>query len=105
MDKSLQKLPLEINGQQFTELQAHGSVIVVDVREQGEVPAITLYNHRQIPMSSFNDHAFDGFAEQNIILVCQHGVRSLSAAEILQEKFKGTKNIYSLKGGIVRWKL
>jgi rhodanese-related sulfurtransferase len=105
VNNALQKLPLEINGSQFRELQAHGSIIVVDVRELGEVPSLTLQNHLQIPMSSFNEHAFDRLAEQNIVLVCQHGIRSLSAAERLQEKFQGAKNIYSLKGGIVRWKL
>ncbi len=41
--------------------------------------------------------------EQIIILFCQHGVRSLDAAGMLQEVFGASKEVYSLKGGIVKW--
>ncbi len=101
--EAAQKIPLEINGQQFMDLLNHGSALVIDVREVGEVPVINVKNHLQIPMSSFHQSNFEKITAQNLIMVCQHGVRSLAAAEILQEKFIGTKNIYSLKGGVVRW--
>ncbi len=101
-NSSTEKLPLEINVQQYMELLHHPSVLVIDVREFGEVPPIKVENHLQIPMSSFRDNNFEQLIAQNIILVCQHGVRSLTAALLMDEKFNGLKNIHSLKGGIVR---
>jgi adenylyltransferase/sulfurtransferase len=39
-----------------------------------------------------------------IVVFCQTGQRSNKAAEMIFEKYGGTKKIYSLKGGIVNWK-
>ena len=93
---------IEIDGNQLGLLRKQPSTVVIDVREKGELPLVRNFDHRQIPMSVFKN-AMGGISEQNIILFCQHGIRSLHAGEMLQEIFGTSKKLYSLKGGVNRW--
>ena len=92
----------EIDVDKFKTISLNPSTIVIDVREIGELPLITSIKHRQIPMTIFKESMKD-ISEQSIILFCQHGIRSIYAGEMLQEFFGGSKNLYSLKGGVSRW--
>lgn len=92
----------EIDAKQFQHLRKKASAVVIDVREKGELPFVTNISHLQIPMSVFEEKIAD-IQQQTIILFCQHGVRSLHAAEIIQDKYGVSKEVYSLKGGIVKW--
>lgn len=93
---------LEIDAAEFEQLRIKESTLVVDVREVYELPKVTGIAHEQMPMSVFKT-AMVNIQQDNIILFCQHGIRSLHAGEILQQKFGNSKNIYSLRGGISRW--
>jgi molybdopterin/thiamine biosynthesis adenylyltransferase/rhodanese-related sulfurtransferase len=94
----------EIDTDQLDRLRAQASVLLIDVRELHEVPKLEPETFKQIPMSTFNHYLQTEIQEKNIVLICQHGIRSIAAAEALSEKYAGTKNIYSLKGGIVKWR-
>ncbi|MBC6111428.1 ThiF family adenylyltransferase [Pedobacter fastidiosus] len=95
---------LEIDIDELQNLQNQDSTLIIDVRETYEVPALNPLDYKQVPMSIFESFLNQEIEEENIILLCQHGIRSLAAAEYLHEKYGQKKNIYSLKGGIIRWK-
>lgn len=93
---------VEIDASQFKTLRLKPSTLVIDVREENEMPRLKGVEHRIIPMSAFYNEIGTIDAE-NVILLCQHGIRSLYAAELLHEENPGIKHLYSLKGGISRW--
>lgn len=95
---------IHIEIEEFTALQEKPSTIVIDVREIGEVPVLNSSKVKQVPMSTFELLLKQDLAEENIVLICQHGIRSVAAAEYLLEKYGNEKKIYSLRGGISRWK-
>jgi len=74
---------------------------VIDVREprefmQGHVPQAEL-----IPLSSVLSDTPGLAADDDIILVCRSGRRSIRAAYVLQQK--GFENVRILQGGILAW--
>ena len=93
----------EINWAEMLILQQEKGALSIDVREFHEVPLLDQDVFKQIPMSVFKSFLNTDIIEENIILICQRGIRSQAAAEALHEKYGDNKNIYSLKGGIVKW--
>ncbi len=93
---------VEIDAIQFQALRTLPSTLVIDVRELGELPLISTISHLQLPMTVFKEEIVQ-VKEHTLILFCQHGIRSIYAAEMIQEIFGDTKQVYSLKGGISRW--
>ncbi len=93
---------IEIDGDEFETLRKQPGTAVIDVREVYELPQVTNFEHQQIPMTVFKE-SIRSIADKNIILFCQHGIRSIYAGEMLQEVFGNSKQIYSLKGGISKW--
>lgn len=85
-------------------LQEKESAMVIDVREKHEFPVLNKEIFLQVPMSEFNTFLENNIEAESIILLCQHGIRSLAAAELLQDKYGHAKKIYSLKGGISKWR-
>lgn len=93
---------IEIGVEQFRAISRKPSAVIIDVREKGELPLLTGFEHRQIPMSVFRK-SIGSIKNDTIILFCQHGIRSLYAAELVEEVFGTSKEVYSLKGGIIKW--
>jgi adenylyltransferase/sulfurtransferase len=89
-----------VNAAEFNQLMQQADTIVIDVREPGEQPIVTEFACINIPISSFKD-AIPFIKENNVLLFCHSGIRSLKAAELLSGSYK---KIYNLKGGIIRWK-
>lgn len=94
---------IEIDGEKLNALLNNGSTRCIDVREVFETPKLNHNIFIQMPMSDLDAMLKTEISEKNIILICQHGIRSLAAAEALHDKYGNSKNIYSLKGGIARW--
>ncbi len=93
---------IEIDAEQMQRLSKLTNTVVIDVREKGELPLMKNFAHQQIPMSVFKEN-ISAIDKQTVVLFCQHGVRSLYAAELLHEVFGTGKDVYSLKGGVVKW--
>lgn len=77
--------------------------IWVDVRtpeeyEEGHIPGALHIPHDQ--MGQRHDELVK-YKDQNILLICRSGMRSVHAAEILADK--GYTNLYNLKGGMLEW--
>ncbi|WP_316809527.1 HesA/MoeB/ThiF family protein [Pedobacter agri] len=100
----IKKSVIEIDISELQDIQQKENTLLIDVREKYEVPQLNHGEFKQFPMSALQNLLNEDIAEDNIVLICQHGIRSLSAAEYLHEKYGNEKNIYSLKGGIARWK-
>jgi len=87
----------------FNRLRKNRNVLIADVREPGEWPAVTEFEHIQIPLGSV-ENDFPDTDHDTIIVFCQSGQRSLQAAKRLSTKFGNSRKIFSLTGGILQWK-
>lgn len=92
----------EIEQEVFAQMIKASGIQVVDVREYGETPLIRDFEHIQIPLSRFIKN-ISAIESDTILLFCQSGKRSSTAAQILSEHYGNSKKIYSLKGGIAGW--
>lgn len=87
-----------IDAEKFKELLQTNEAVVIDVREENELPNVS-FEHIKIPLSHFEER-IDNIEKHKVVLFCQTGKRSLKAAEILLNHFQNEKEIYSLKDGI-----
>jgi len=81
-----------------------GEAVLIDVRELNEVrlekiPLDRVLNH---PMSVIMDRLPYISKDQQIILICQGGVRSVKVANLLNRQ--GYPDVANLEGGISLWK-
>lgn len=81
-----------------SEISNPDKVQFIDVREVHEKPDFEALNCIRIPLKELTDHLDQIGPERHHILVCQTGVRSKTAVEILQNH--NIDNCYSLKGGV-----
>lgn len=95
----ISKIDIEdLNPADLLEQTLNENTMTIDVREINEVPKAD-FKHIQIPLSELNERLTE-IENENVILFCQSGKRSLKAAEILMEHFGTQKKISHLKGGI-----
>lgn len=93
-----------INPSDALEAITKGEAVMLDVRELNEVklesvPLDRVLNH---PMSVIMDRLPYIAKDQNIIVACPGGVRSVKVANLLM--MHGYPNIASLDGGFMMWK-
>ena len=93
----------QVSPREFVERRAAGaSMTLLDVREDWEVklaPAPTDYVH--IPMGEITQRLKELNANQEIVVICRSGGRSMQVAHYLeQQKFAAVAN---LDGGILAW--
>ncbi len=93
----------EISVSEFDALRLNESIMVIDVREQGEFPPIDEFECINIPLGQITDYSIEDCSAENIILICQSGKRSAHALEIMRKKY-AARRILSLQGGISEWK-
>lgn len=76
--------------------------LLLDVREPWEFAICHLPGSRHMPMSSIPARAPAELApEDEIVVICHHGARSLQVAMFLERT--GFGNVYNLSGGIDAW--
>ena len=90
---------ISLDAASFDDLVNKNNISIIDVREAGELPIITSFNHTQIPLSAFDTETID--RSSDIVFFCQTGIRSRKAA--LRIASLTSKNIYNLEGGITAW--
>jgi len=95
---------IEIDAKELKSLQNQPSTLIIDVRERHEFPKLNDPFITQVPMSELDELLKQNITQNNIVFICQHGIRSVAAAEAFNEKYGDTKKTYSLKGGIVKWR-
>ena len=92
----------DIDNQTFDKLRNQAAVLIADVREYGELPAVIEFAHIQVPLGSIANK-FPDTENNTIIVFCQSGKRSAQAARLLAARFGESKAIFSLAGGILQW--
>ena len=75
--------------------------ILIDVREQWEYDVVHLPNSKLVPMAQLSECLDDLDQDDEIVLICHHGIRSRAAALYLEQQ--GFKKVINLKGGIDAW--
>jgi adenylyltransferase/sulfurtransferase len=83
-------------------LEAGDDIAVVDVREPWEAEICRIEGSRLIPLTELDYRADDELdRDQDIVLYCHHGIRSMEAAMTLWSM--GFERVRNLAGGIARW--
>lgn len=76
-------------------------LFLLDVREPHEFKFANIANSTLIPLNQIPQRLGELDAEQDIVVICHHGMRSMQAAHFLVNA--GFKNITNLMGGIDAW--
>lgn len=86
-------------------LRAGEPVYLVDVRQAWEHETAALPGSVLIPLNELQERADEIAPPKGTLVVayCHHGVRSLSAAALLEQA--GHETVASLRGGIEAWSL
>lgn len=92
----------EVNFESILDEVNNNDVLFLDVRNEDELPKISLKNQIQIPLLHLESEIGKLDKNQTIYIFCQSGIRSKVAAELLQKhQFKNVKNI---AGGVLAMK-
>lgn len=90
------------------DFQGFESVILIDVREDGEFAMGSVPGAIHYPLSGFNVERIMtqldltlGESEIPVVFICRSGRRSMEAARKFH--FFGFSNVYNLEGGILSW--
>jgi len=75
--------------------------LLLDVREATEYAVCHIAGSRHIPMNQVPQALDDLNPEQEIIVICHHGMRSARVASYLQQV--GFDKVLNLAGGIHAW--
>ncbi len=81
--------------------QVGGDALLLDVREPWEYNIASLDNSRLVPMQEIPAAAEDLDREQEIIVICHHGIRSRKVAWFLESR--GFSSVINLRGGLDAW--
>lgn len=93
-----------IDEAQFFSMIQNKHVLVLDVREPGEMPPCDFPNSKQLSLSQLPKFFDELKSYKTIITICQTGVRSRQAAALLVAHFSSTIQILNLQHGIINLK-
>jgi len=102
MQETLEISPREAKSR----LSGSNKAVLVDVREPEEFALAKIEGAFLLPMQTVPAELqrLEGWAdEQDLLVLCHHGVRSLQVAAWL--RVHGVENCFSIAGGIERWSL
>lgn len=88
--------------QQVQQLLDSGhNLLLLDVREKWEFEICHIETSNNIPMGNLPDAMQDLDTEQETIIICHHGARSMQVAYYLENN--GFSNVINLDGGVDAW--
>lgn len=90
-----------INLEEFKIKIRNDNTLVLDVRESWEEPKLNNHSTINIPLNQIENRFEELDNNKEIIVFCQHGVRSIDCINIL--KNHGFDNLINLKEGIQKW--
>jgi rhodanese-related sulfurtransferase len=82
-------------------IQQEEKLFLLDVREPHEFQYAHIANSVSIPLNQIPARLDELDPQQEIVVICHHGMRSQKAANYLAQS--GFKNIANLTGGIDAW--
>jgi rhodanese-related sulfurtransferase len=90
-------LPSEL----FSKLEANEKFRFIDVREPIEHEMANIEKAELLPLSTFNDWIDTLKKDEEIVVMCHHGIRSANVCMFLVRN--GFKRVFNLDGGIDLW--
>ncbi|MBB5636642.1 adenylyltransferase/sulfurtransferase [Pedobacter cryoconitis] len=93
----------EMSPAEFGRVMHEESFTIIDVREPGELPVASGFDHIRLPLSELRKE-IPPVKGNKVILFCHSGIRSIIAGELFLEAYPD-KEFYSLKGGVLRLNL
>jgi len=95
-------MDFEISAGQVSALRKNGSAFtLLDVREPWEFETARIEGAKNIPMGDVPARVQELDPEEHIVVVCHHGVRSLTVTNWLRQQ--GFEKVQSMRGGIDGW--
>ena len=96
-------MDFEIGAAQVNGMLKRGEkFVLLDVREPWECEKASIAGSKQIPMGDVPARAHQELdPEEHIVVLCHHGVRSLSVTNWLRQQ--GFEKAQSVRGGIDGW--
>ncbi len=92
----------EISPQELKKkLDENESIFLLDVREETEYDIVHLEGAQLVPLNTLPQHVDNLPSDQEIVVYCHHGQRSLYATAYLHQN--GFTNTTNLTGGIDQW--
>ncbi len=82
-------------------LEHKDGIRLIDVREEWEHKLARIENSELMPMSNFVGRAGELDKDDELVIYCHRGVRSVNVCNFLANQ--GFKNLINLKGGIDAW--
>lgn len=89
--------PTELNER----LKRGDKLSLVDVREPFEFEIARIEGADLLPMTRFNEWIGLLHSDEEIVVICHHGIRSAQVCSYLSQQ--GFEKIYNLTGGIDAW--
>ncbi|MBK9246637.1 MAG: HesA/MoeB/ThiF family protein [Ignavibacteria bacterium] len=89
----------EITWKKFREIYSTESVILLDVRDEYEMPKVKKFTYKSIPMNDLQSRMHELDTTKTIVVFCQTGKRSIVAAFDLMAILK-LQHVLSISGGI-----
>ncbi|MEQ1558019.1 MAG: rhodanese-like domain-containing protein [Methyloglobulus sp.] len=86
-----------------TKIQDKQQLILLDVREPNEFEFAHIDGSVLIPLNQIPQRLREIDMDQEVVLICHHGMRSMQAANFLAQV--GYKKISNLVGGIDAWSI
>jgi Rhodanese-related sulfurtransferase len=83
------------------QLAALGKVVLVDVREPYEWESGAIPGARLIPLGDLPSRLNEIPRDEDVVLYCQTGIRSLRALNLLRDA--GFRRVKNLSGGYAKW--
>ena len=84
-----------------SKIQQQENLFLLDVREPNEFQYAHIADSVLIPLNQIPNRLGELDPQQEIVVICHHGMRSQQAANYLVQS--GYKNIANLTGGIDAW--
>ena len=96
-------MEFEISAGQVQSMRKRAEVFtLLDVREPWELAKASMEGSKNIPMGEVTARAQEELnPEEHIVVVCHHGVRSLTVTSWLRQQ--GFEKAQSMRGGIDGW--
>jgi rhodanese-related sulfurtransferase len=95
-------MDFEISVGQVNALKKRGETFtLLDVRESWELEKASIDGSKHIPMGEIPMRVQELDPDAHIIVVCHHGMRSLSVTNWLRQQ--GFEKVQSMRGGIDGW--
>lgn len=105
-EEQVEEQPVQVNEitvDEFKEIREskNGAVTILDVREPHEYDICSFEGSKLIPLGELKNRISELNPDDEIVVHCHHGGRSLKATTLLAEQ--GFRDVKNLKGGIDEW--